>query len=481
MTNNSSSNSSSTSRTPLILTTVIAAVLAVVVVALLVTIIERKTEAKSQFVRVAEVSNKIDDPAIWGKNFPVEYDLYKKTAEMKPTKFGGSEPVAHTPTQDDPRTVVTRSKLEQDPHLKVMWAGYAFAKDYRERRGHEYMLEDQTYTERQKAVKQPAACINCHASTVGLFEQVGNGDMVQGFQKVNSMPYFDVRKMVKHPLACVDCHDPQTMALRITKPAFIQGIRDLKATQGTANFNVNTQSTRQEMRTYVCAQCHVEYYFKPPDKQLTFPWSKGAKVENIVAYYDEAKFKDWVHAETGAEMLKAQHPEFEVWLQGMHARSGVTCADCHMPFRREGAMKVSDHHVQSPVLNINRACQNCHHWSDAELKDRVETIQTRFANLKNITEDAVVDLVKDINAAKDAGATDAELASARDFQRKASFYVDFVMSDNSMGFHAPDEEARVLGEAINFCRQGQLSLRSLNRSVKTASATTISTVAVKKN
>jgi nitrite reductase (cytochrome c-552) len=336
-------------------------------------------------------------------------------------------------------------------------------------------IEHSMDTERQKAVKQPGACINCHASVVGIFQQMGNGDMVAGFQKVNSMPYFDVRKLVKHPVSCVDCHDPQTMSLRITRPAFIEGIRALKASQGVQNYDVNASASRQEMRTFVCAQCHVEYYFKPPDKQLTFPWAKGTKVENIVAYYDEAKFKDWVHADTGAEMLKAQHPEFEVWSQGIHARSGVTCADCHMPFRREGAMKVSDHHVQSPLLNINRSCQTCHHWSDAELKDRTEIIQTRFFNLKNIAMDAMVDLIKDIKTAKDAGASDAELATARDFQRKASFYIDFVISDNSMGFHAPDEEARVLGEAINFCRQGQLTLRNVSREVKAAALQPVTT------
>ncbi len=468
MTTHNPSDPRGVSRKNLILVTVIAAVLAVVVIALLVTIVERKQEAKSQFVRVTEVTDKTDDPAVWGKNFPAEYELYQKTTEMKATKFGGSEPVAHTPTQDDPRTQVTRSKLEQDPRLKVMWAGYAFSKDYRERRGHAYMLEDQTYTERQKAVKQPGACINCHASTVGLYEQMGDGDIAKGFQKLNPMPYGEVRKMVKHAVGCVDCHDPQTMALRITRPAFVEGIKALKASQGVADYDVNKMASRQEMRTYVCAQCHVEYYFKPPDKQLTFPWAKGTKVEDIVAYYEAEKFKDWVHADTGAEMLKAQHPEFEVWSQSIHARSGVTCADCHMPFRREGAMKVSDHHVQSPLLNVNRACQTCHHWDENELKARTETIQTRFFNLKNTAMDAMVDLVADIKTTKQAGATDAELTAARNFQRKASFYIDFVMSDNSMGFHAPDEEARVLGEAINFCRQGQLSLRSLNRNVKTA-------------
>ncbi len=482
MTANTSSDPRGASRKSLITATIIAAVLAIVVVALLVNIVERKQEARSQFVRVAQVSDKIDDPAIWGKNFPMEYDLYQKTAEMKATKFGGSEPVAHTPTADDPRTVVTRSKLDQDPRLKIMWAGYAFSKDYRERRGHAYMLEDQTYTGRQKAVKQPGACINCHASMVGVYEQLGDGDIAKGFEKLNPMPYFDVRKLAKHPVSCVDCHDPDTMSLRITRPAFIQGIKGLKASQGIPDYDVNKMASRQEMRTFVCAQCHVEYYFKPPDKQLTFPWAKGATVDEIVAYYDAEKFKDWVHADTGADMLKAQHPEFEIWSQGIHARSGVTCADCHMPFRREGAMKVSDHHVQSPLLNINRACQSCHRWDENELKTRVETIQTRFFKLKDVAMDSLVDLINDIKTAKQAGASDAELAVARDMQRKASFYIDFVISDNSMGFHAPDEQDRVLGDAINFCRQGQLSLRPLNRNLKTAAVqTTAPAVSTKKD
>src|SRR5262249_21045574 len=133
-------------------------------------------------------------------------------------------------------------------------------------------------------------------------------------------------------------------------------------------YDVNALATRQEMRSFVCGQCHVEYYFKGQGKVLTYPWHKGLKVEQMESYYDETRFTDWVHAETGAKMLKAQHPEFEVWNQGIHARSNVACADCHMPYKREGAIKISDHHVRSPLLNINRACQTCHHFPEAELK-----------------------------------------------------------------------------------------------------------------
>ena len=251
------------------------------------------------------------------------------------------------------------------------------------------------------------------------------------------------------------------MALRVTRPAFMNGIKAFKASQGIQNFDVNRDATRQEMRTYVCGQCHVEYYFKGPEKQLTYPWDKGIKVEEIMGYYEEVKHKDWVHADTGAEVLKAQHPEFELYNQGIHARAGVACADCHMPYERSGAMKVSDHHVRSPLLNINQACQTCHKASEDELKFRAETIQTRTFNLRGIAMDALVQLINDLKAAKAAGATDAELAEARGFQRKAQFYLDFVEAENSMGFHAPGEATRILGESINFTRLGQISLKKL--------------------
>ncbi len=454
----------------LIATVVLAGVAALAVTALLVNIFERKQESRNPFVKVVELTDQIDDPVTWGKDFPMEYDLYKLTTEMKATRFAGSEAVPHAPAADDPRTIVTRSKLDEDPRLKEMWAGYAFSADYRERRGHAYMLEDQTYTGRQKFAKQPGTCVNCHASMYTVYMQQGNGDLTKGFEKINAMPYAEARKLVKHPVACIDCHEPSSMQLRVTRPAFLEGVRALKASQGVQNYDVNASATRQEMRTYVCAQCHVEYYFKGAEKRLTFPWAKGLEVQNIVAYYDDEKFKDWVHGETGAPMLKAQHPEFEVWSQGIHARSAVACADCHMPYKREGALKLSDHQVRSPLLNINRACQTCHRWPENELKDRVEQIQNRFFAEKNVATDALIDLIKDINAAKATGITDTELAAARDFQRKASFYLDFVMSDNSMGFHAPQEQERVLAEVINLSRQGQLSLRPLPKVQRAASA-----------
>jgi len=437
---------------------VVAALIVAGLAAFLVNINERKQEARNPVVRVVEITDETVDPAVWGKNFPVEYDLYRKTVDQVRTKYGGSEAMPRTPTQADPRSVVAQSKIEEDPRLKTMWAGYAFAKDFREERGHAYMLDDQTYTERQVVVKQPGTCMHCHGSVYVPYKKLGDGDLIKGFEKMNQMSYAESRKLVDHPVTCIDCHDPKTMALRVTRPGFLEGIKALKASQGVADYDPNVSATRQEMRAFVCGQCHVEYYFKGPEKRLVYPWAKGLKVDDMMAYYDEVGFKDWVHKDTGAPVLKAQHPEFEMWSQGVHARSGVACADCHMPYMRVGGQKVSDHQVRSPVLNLNRACQQCHRWSETELKSRVEQIQDRFFSLRNQAMDALVALIADLKAAREAGRSDKDLETARYLQRRAQFMLDFVEAENSTGFHAPQEATRILGESINFSRQGQLAL-----------------------
>ncbi|HOY54122.1 MAG TPA: ammonia-forming cytochrome c nitrite reductase subunit c552 [Opitutaceae bacterium] len=439
----------------------VSSLVAVGALVLLMNIFERKQEAKNPFFRVVELTDETTDPAVWGKNFPMQYDDYRRTVDMVRTRHGGSDALPRTPTQADPRSIVSQSKIEEDTRLKRMWAGYAFAADFREERGHAYMLEDQAYTERQRVAKQPGACLNCHASMYTAYRKVGDGDPFAGFAKLCAMPYAEAAKHVEHPISCIDCHDPATMALRVSRPAFIEGMRNLKASQGVKDYDVNRDATRQEMRSFVCGQCHVEYYFKGSEKRLTYPWHNGLKVEQIAAYYDNAGFKDWTHADTGAPALKAQHPEFEMWNQGIHARSGVACADCHMPYKREGAHKISSHHVRSPLLDINRSCQTCHKWPEQELRARVETIQDRTYKLRNVAMDALMELIDDLKAAKAAGAGDEQLKAAREAQRHAQFYLDFVEAENSTGFHAPDESARILGESIDFSRRGQNSLRRL--------------------
>jgi nitrite reductase (cytochrome c-552) len=408
-----------------------------------------------------ELTDKTTDAAVWGKNFPLQYDAYLRTVDQERTKYGGSEALPHSPTEADPRLIVSQERLEEDPRLKRMWAGYAFSVDFRKKRGHAYMLEDQTYTQRVSEFKQPGTCIHCHASVYVPYTEAGGGDLIKGFEHFNQMPYAEARKQFDHPISCIDCHDPETMALRVTRPGFLEGIRALKGSQGIADYDVNAMATRQEMRSYVCGQCHVEYYFKGPEKRLTYPWSKGLTADRIVDYYDEVGFKDWTHAETGAPTLKAQHPEFEMWSQGIHARSGVACADCHMPYVRVGAQKVSDHHVRSPLLNINHACQTCHRWPEEEMLARAERIQDTTVELRNRAMDALMQLVDDIAGGQAAGAPATALDAARRFQRRGQFYLDFVESENSNGFHAPQEAARLLGESIDQIRQGQMALRPL--------------------
>ena len=197
--------------------------------------------------------------------------------------------------------------------------------------------------------------------------------------------------------------------------------------------------------------------------KLTFPWAQGLTADQTEDFWNETRFEDgrrffdYTHAETGAPILKAQHPEFELWSQGIHARSGVSCADCHMPYMRDGATKVSDHWVRSPLLNISRACQTCHHFPEQELAARVDQIQSRNFELLQNAGKALMDQLDAILAARAEGATDEDLAGALELQRQAQWRLDFIAAENSMGFHAPQEAARVLGEAADYARRGQVA------------------------
>jgi nitrite reductase (cytochrome c-552) len=427
--------------------------------ALLTNIFERKMEARDPFFRVVQLTDTTVDPAVWGRNFPLQYDLYRRTVDQTRTRYGGSEAMLREPTGDDPRDTVAQSRLEEDPRLREFWSGYAFAHDFREERGHAYMLDDQVFTQRQHVTQQPGTCLHCHASVYTAYRAAGGGDLIRGFEAVNQMKYQDAARLVRHPVSCIDCHSPATMALRVTRPGFIEGIRALKAAQGVAGYDVNRDASRQEMRTYVCGQCHVEYYFRGPEKRLTYPWARGLQVDSIMAYYDEVGHKDWTHAVSGAPVLKAQHPEFELFNQGVHARSGVACADCHMPYTRVGAQKVSDHWVRSPLLNVQKACQTCHNMPEDELRARVHVIQDRTYEMRNVAIDAVLQLTRAIAREARADSASPRVARARQYQRRAQFFTDFVEAENSMGFHADQEAVRILGRAVDYARLGQMVLR----------------------
>jgi len=471
---------------------IVVAVGAAALSGLLVTIVERKQEAKDPYLRLVNVSEETTDPKPWGLNWPREYDQYQRTSAQGRTDFGGGD------------VPVAREKAETFPWLTRMFAGYAFALDYRDRRGHAYMLVDQEKTRRVTERPQPGSCLHCHTAVVPTYRRLGAGEtdwdkVRSGFVALGAMSYQQAHaEVVKtgslnpvprgtaqdmrptegaHPVSCVDCHDPRTMQLRVTRPGFMLGIRALAASDKPTPhlpsierwrkgdraqpYDPNAEASRQEMRSFVCGQCHVEYYCGPKTT-LFFPWNNGLKVEDIESYYDGYtfpdghRFYDWAHAETGAEVLKAQHPEFETWSQGTHARSGVACADCHMAYVRDGAMKVSDHQVRSPLLMVNRACQVCHPTDEAELKSRVTAIQNRNLALLQRAGGAVVAMLDAMKQASADGATPAQLRDAQGLQRRAQWRIDFVAAENSMGFHAPQEAARILGEAIDYARQAQV-------------------------
>lgn len=440
--------------------------------ALLMNIFERKSEAKNPYVRTVEVTEDTTDPAVWGVNWPRQYDSYLLTAESTRTRFGGHGGSEALPEE----------KIERDPWLKRMFLGYAFSIDYRDRRGHAYMLEDQEGTKRLTK-PQSGSCLHCHASVMPLYRQLGDGDAMAGFEATHQMSYQDLNAMLHergddHPVSCVDCHDPETMELRVTRPGFINGIRMLaesdaevpaipsierwRKSDRNTPYDANTMASRSEMRSFACAQCHVEYYCSSA-MPLEFPWSEGLKVEDTEKHWNETKlpngerFFDYTHKESGAKILKAQHPEFELWSTGIHARSGVSCADCHMPYMRDGATKVSDHWVRSPLLNVNRACQTCHHVDEQELRDRVDVIQQRNFDLLQRGGAALMALLDAVQEAKATGVSEDALVDALEFQRKAQWRLDFIAAENSMGFHSPQEAARILGEAADYARQGEVA------------------------
>jgi nitrite reductase (cytochrome c-552) len=396
---------------------------------LLVSIMERRWEAERPALVLKPIADYEPDNSVWGQNYPREYETYLQTKDASThTKFGGSFP---------------RDYLEDDANLVVLFAGYGFSKDYKQARGHYYAVEDVTKTKRIKTPYNPGTCWSCKSTDVPrLMDKMGPA----AFYAAN---WHDLKKEITHPIGCQDCHDPKTMNLRITRPA----LREAFAAQGK---NID-DATHQEMRSLVCAQCHVEYYFaKEPKNYLTFPWKKGKTVEDIIAYYDEQDFTDWVHPISKTPIIKAQHPDFEMYSTGVHAYQNVACADCHMPYKSEGGLKFTNHHVQSPLLNIAGSCNVCHRWSEQEIKDRVESIQTKVYNTRLIAESALVRAHFDVAAAVEAGIDDASLKEAGTRIRHGQFRWDYVAANNGMGFHAPQETMRILADSINDAKEASI-------------------------
>ncbi len=422
-----------------------ATTIAVFILALLfASVMEHRNEAKVRppLVKIDPLES---DNSKWAANWPREYASYEKMQDdSTKTKYGGAFP---------------RDYLKETPANVILFAGYGFSKEYRQARGHFYAIEDITETKRVGA-KTPATCWTCKSPDVPRKmveygkKKLGDGKstfeelLLAGAGEFYGQKFQDLKGDITHPIGCLDCHDPETMQLRITRPALIEAVER----QGR---DINKVS-HQEMRTLVCAQCHVEYYFKGEGKYLTFPWDEGTTVEDMASYYDKSKFSDWTHAISKAPMVKMQHPDYEVYHTGIHSFRDVSCADCHMPYKTEGGMKFTDHQIQSPLLNIANSCSVCHRWGEDEIRERVTSIQDKVREGRDRAERAVSLAHFDIAACMQAGATDAELVKARDLVRQAQLRWDYVAANNGMGFHSPQECMRVLGAAVDMAQECRL-------------------------
>jgi len=400
-------------------------------------IIERRGESVYTLQMVKPISDWEPRNEVWGENFPREYESYLKTLDTNyASKHGGSVKIDY---------------LEKYPELVILWAGYAFSKEYNQGRGHAHAIEDIRKILRtgdNQNSPMPATCWTCKSTDVPrVMDKITPTNFYKGKWK-------DLGSEIVNPIGCQDCHDPKTMNLRISRPALIEAYqrqgKDIKS------------FSRQEMRSLVCAQCHVEYYFKgKEEKYLTFPWDKGFSADDMEKYYDEIDFYDWTHELSRTPMLKAQHPDYELFKTGIHAIRGVACADCHMPYKSEGGVKFTDHHIQSPMNNVANTCQICHREETDRLVQDVYDRQDRIEEIRRIAEKAIAAAHIEAKIAWDNGATQSQMKPIQTLIRHAQWRWDWVAAANGLGFHAPVEALRVLGTSIQMAEQARRELAAL--------------------
>jgi nitrite reductase (cytochrome c-552) len=404
-------------------------------------IIERRTEALYLDQKKINIQPFEPRNVIWGQNYPKQYETYMSTRDTSfVSKYNGNAPI---------------DQLEQFPDLVILWAGYGFSMDYNQPKGHVYAVTDVYKSLRTGAPTgpddgpMPATCWTCKSPDVPrLMNDKGVKEFYEGKWSRHG-------EEVVNPIGCADCHNEKTMNLQISRPALIEAFqrqgRDI------------TQSTHQEMRTLVCAQCHVEYYFntKKPFEgvpYLTFPWDDGTTAEDMEKYYDAIEFSDWTHALSKAPMIKAQHPDYEVYTMGIHARRGVSCADCHMPYKSEGGVKFTDHKIQSPLNNIANSCQVCHRESETELTNSVYANMDRVLEQRGELEHLLVKAHLEAEFAWKLGASEDHMKPVLTDIRHAQWRWDFAAASHGAAFHAPVETIRIISSGIQKVQEARLKI-----------------------
>ncbi|WP_167618581.1 ammonia-forming cytochrome c nitrite reductase [Maribellus sediminis] len=406
-------------------------------------IVERRTEAAYVNVPKAEIGKFEPRNEVWGQNYPREFQSYYGTADTSyRSKYNGNAMI---------------DMLEVDPRLVVLWAGYGFSKDYNQGRGHYYSITDVQNTLRTGAPKKPsegpmpATCMTCKSPDVPrLMNERGVAQFYTG-------SWAGLGAEVVNPIGCADCHDNETMNLTITRPALVEAFERMGKDI--------TKASHQEMRSLVCAQCHVEYYFDKKKVEgaqyLTFPWDNGFSVEAMEEYYDNIEFSDWTHGLSKAPMLKAQHPGYEIYMTGIHAQRGVSCADCHMPYKSEGGQKFTDHHMQSPMNNIANSCQVCHREEAGTLLANVYERQDKIIESRDKLEELLVRAHVEAKKAWDLGASEAQMQEILMGIRHAQWRWDYAAASHGGSFHSPIEVGRVISTGITIAQDTRIELARL--------------------
>jgi nitrite reductase (cytochrome c-552) len=407
-------------------------------------VMERRAEAV--FAYTPQVKHSQFEPRneVWGKNFPRQYQSYKNTSDTSfRSMYNGGAMI---------------DMLEVDPRLVILWAGYGFSKEYNQGRGHAYAIDDVRNILRtgapvgQEKSPMPNTCWTCKSPDVPrVMNEIGVAEFYKGSWEEKGP------EVVNH-IGCADCHDAENMNLRISRPALLE-------TFARIGKDINKVS-HQEMRSLVCAQCHVEYYFnkEKPVKgvpYLTFPWDNGFSAEAMESYYDKMEFSDWTHQLSKAPMLKAQHPGYEVYMTGVHAKRGVSCADCHMPYKSEGGQKFTDHHIQSPLNNVANSCQVCHREETERLVQDVYERQTKIIENRDELEKLLVHAHVEAEFAWKKGATEAQMKDILMDIRHAQWRWDYAAASHGGSFHSPVEIGRVISTGITIAQEGRIKLARL--------------------
>ncbi len=412
---------------------------------------------KPEAVKPVKIAEGEMDPAAWGKAYPINYDLWKQTGE--PTPVGKSR---YRRGWDTDR--ITWDKLSEYPYLALLFNGWGFGVAYNEPRGHIYMIKDQLDIDPSR-VGAGGVCLTCKTPYASKLEK----EMGPAYYK---NPYLEVLAKIpeKHRelgVACVDCHDSKDMSLRISR----------EFTLGKALSEIGVERsklTRQEMRSLVCAQCHVTYSVTKDDQGKSngayFPWHGSAMgkitIENIISQLrSDPTAGEWKQKVTGFKLAFIRHPEYELFSNdSLHWKVGAACTDCHMPYTRVGAAKVSDHRVTSPLKEDLKACRQCHAEDQEWLRQRVYDIQDHTVSLQiraGMATAVVAKLFETANQAAAEGKTvdQALYNKAKDFYLEAFYRTIFIGAENSVGFHNPSEAARVLGDAVAFAGRAEGLLR----------------------